>query len=243
MAALPRGAPAFLRLETVQVQGLLVRVKPPSLSPRVPADRAWTCGTSTTLRHLFLSPEERPESPTSINAHRYESWERSFPATAPSFKPFPDIRIYSSCLPTPTFPAFGRSLYIRLQGLFVGVKAPSLSQPVAFDSSGTWGTTASIRPLFLPVPERPKSSPSIYGHRHERWERSFPATAPSFKRSPTDRAQGVSFETRIRHTMEFCYTPSCARLVVYSTETIRHLCSHCCPCRPVPGTSSTVPAA
>ena len=70
---------------------------------------------------------------------------------------------------------------IRLQGLLVGVKAPLLSQPVAFDWSGTSGTTASIRPLFLKPAQRSESSPSINGFRHERWERSFPATAPSFK--------------------------------------------------------------
>jgi hypothetical protein len=55
------------------------------------------------------------------------------PSNSPFIQTVPDTRICSSCPPTPSFAAFGPSLHIRLQGLFVGVKAPSLSQPVAFD--------------------------------------------------------------------------------------------------------------
>jgi hypothetical protein len=44
------------------------------------------------VRHPFLPVAERPKLSPSINGHRYERWERSFPATTPSFKPFPDIR-------------------------------------------------------------------------------------------------------------------------------------------------------
>jgi hypothetical protein len=88
-----------------------------------------------------------------------------------------------------TCPLSGRSGNIRLNGLLVGVKAPSLSQSVPSDRSGTCRSTATVRPLFLPPAERPESPSSINGHRHERWERSFRPTAPAFVRSRNVRMQ------------------------------------------------------
>ena len=136
------------------MQGLFVGVKAPSVSQPVAFDWSGPCGTTARIRPLFLPVVERPESSPSINGHRHERWERSFPATAPSFKPFRTFESTPHVHPHRHFRPSDGPCTFDLQGLLVGVKAPSLSPPVPSDRTGTHRTTATVRHLFPSLVKR-----------------------------------------------------------------------------------------
>jgi hypothetical protein len=81
-----------------------------------------TCSTDKNPFKGFLTPDIHIYSglPNTIALGAF------VPSKSPCFQTVPEHTNLLLMATPPAFPAFGRSLHIRLQGLFVGVKAPSL---------------------------------------------------------------------------------------------------------------------